>query len=148
MTTNSLDIKEVRLRWRTDIYLREFHQTMTYDGLLEGVPFREMNAGIIESAKRTAADMFRLSDARVLAPEIQALDIEPHPVFDRVFEKLPEICTIALYRCLTPVHDKKMDYSEAAVIWFQDSFGLDLGDKNLENLLRLKWRNIAIDREY
>lgn len=145
MNLDQFDIRQFDLDRKTTLYLKEYHQVGTYDTFYEVTPKRRINEGIISRQLHDAKEMFYSKQATLLPPEIKKLDI--YPDIPQDYEILPSVCTLVRYRCLHPIKKKDYDYSEAVLVWFQDDFGLDIGEQNVANLKQIEWKKIAEDKE-
>ena len=127
------------------IVLRELRQSLTYEGLLEGVPTPEMNAhhvrGVVERERKNAAG------AAVYLIEPIETPLEPAHDPRRKRASIPRITCVARYLSFQPARER-LDGSELVVVWFQNAFGPPAGGQALEQIQQIPWSKVAHDFEF
>ncbi len=139
---------QLRLQSGRTIYLRSLRQQVTYGGLLEGFPTRQMNQDIIEGIlsserRRDAGDPY------LIPPVQRPLEYpraRPYPFGEPV--ALPPVSCVARFTSLEPARDKAMDGSELVVVWFQGEFALPVDRQVVQQLLAIDWNQHAFDFDY
>jgi hypothetical protein len=139
---------KLELRSGRVVQVCELWQWLVYEGLLEGLPTREMNRREIE---RIAADeRWRHYGAApiVLPPNetpIPYHDDRPYPFGEPA--RLPAIVCGARLES-APARDASMHLSGLCVVWFQPDFAFPIDPEALEHLRGIDWERHAIDMEY
>ena len=143
------------------IILKSIRQSMTYRGLLEGVPDSDLNGRLMNSAREEGQ---RLSINRgmpyLVLPERRDYLSTPGDMDDlgegggllsafrgRKPEWLPVVNCMAEFECLS-AKNPNMDASSLVIIWFQDEYALPLSEAALRSIKVLDWHAHAIDYEY
>jgi hypothetical protein len=133
---------ELTLASGRTLYLTSLRQSATYEGLVEGLPTREMNAdtiaGFVEEAReRSGHEPF------VIQPVETPITHEGKYPFGEP-ARIPAIACVADFTS----KGKTWDYrSSLTVIWFQDEYAFPL-DASVESaLLALDWDRLAAQSE-
>lgn len=131
-----------------ELELRELSQTLTYGGLLEGLPTRKRNQKYLEhviARHRTAQQppVFLLTPVETA---IQLESGETYPFGDPA--TLARITCVGLFRS-KPVGsaDPILNRSELRVIWLQNEFALPIESSVLDELSKLDWESLAANFE-
>ncbi len=116
------------------------HQWVVYNGLLEGLPTREMNAGMIEHARseartRTGHESFLIEPAQT-----QIQDVGDYPFGEPA--ALPAIGCVADFVSFGGNY-----YTSLTVIWFQDDYAFPISPEAERALVALDWENLAKEQE-
>jgi hypothetical protein len=130
---------EVTLDSGIVISMEWLHQQITYLSILEGLPDRRFNDGLIR--KLTGKGFHLLYQQR---SELQ-INGEPARRTSREFEFLPSITCTSSWRSLTPARDPEADLSSLSLVWFQDAWALPLIPEVEAALKALDWNNLAAD---
>lgn len=146
-----------------EIALARLEQWRTYTGMLAGVPNRESNGRIIESARAVALqhglegtspylvppqptpiDLVRTSESWLKATGMTA---EQSAARDRAshFERLPAVTCVAVFESDKLAKPDSEPYSSLTVIWFQEDFALPLDAQVLAHIQSLDWETLATD---
>lgn len=143
MSTVSADTEQMRLQLESDIVIEliELHQSLEYEGLLEGLPTRERN----ESAIRALVGELGVGTL-VIQPTQEPIDFAGLYPFGEP-AKLPPIRCIGRFTSRDHL-DPDADYSELTVLWWQQEFGLPSDEAVLLPLRRMDWARYAIDHTY
>jgi len=138
-----------QLRSGRAIYLRELRQWSVYEGLLEGLPTREMNRRTIEEL--VARERARASGAEpiLIPPTEEPIEYRgdaPYPFGEPA--KLPAIACVGRFTAFGPARDPTRDSSELVVIWFQEEHGLPDDTELWAQLRAIDWDRHAVDQDY
>ena len=143
------------------IVLKSIRQSMTYRGLLEGVPNSDLNRQRVDSAcgegrklsinqakpylirpecrdyLRTPGDMDALGERGGLLSAFRR----------RKPEWMPVVTCIADFECMT-AKNPKMDASSLVIVWFQDEYAMPISEAALRSIKGIDWHAHAVDFEY
>jgi hypothetical protein len=133
------------------IRLDSLRQNGTYSGVLAGSPRTEgFNDRIVKNAIERAAGELgcELSKIAVLPPRmIRSLERKrPEDLGHEeiAVDYLPPVRSLAIFES-TPVRDSDSHWSSAAVLWFQERYGLPEEGHVIEKLRELDWERVAHD---
>lgn len=130
-----------------DIFLIALNQSRTYEGLLEGLPTKEMNSGIIKRAAKTAQELWR-GTPYLITPAETTITLDHDYPFGTPASIQAVVCT-ARFRSLSPVSaDNRNDYSALTIVWFQSNFALPIADSALTHIRLIDWNAYAADYQY
>lgn len=113
-------------------------QDAVYADVLEGVPNRDINARILESAVETAKRMHGGAPV-LITPTQRPLGPNPAQV------SLPRLRCIARFRSPDAARDPAAERSEACLVWFQEDFAFPIAPEVAQAMLELDWTEIAAD---
>jgi hypothetical protein len=143
------------------IVLKSMRQSMTYRGLLEGVPDSNFNRQLMDSVReegrklsinrakpylilperrdyfRTPGDMDALGESGGLLSAFRR----------RKPEWLPVVTCIADFEC-TSSKNPNMDASSLVIVWFQNEFAIPISEAALKSIKGIDWHAHAVDFEY
>lgn len=133
---------DIKLESGREIKLYSLTQTKTYFGLLEGVPRKSRNDGIVQRVMEQVGP-----EHSVLIPPIRTdlSQIMPDFLDKTDAELLPSITSIGQFESWTAAKDPSRDCSYLTVIWFQDAFGLPTHPEILQQFHQLDWDASALD---
>lgn len=133
---------ELQLACGVRIAMKSLAQSLTYDGLLEGVPTRELNA-------RLRRDWLSVPPG---APPVATHLVDPLEVAIAMPEypfgepaTMPAVVCRARFQAQEPVRRKDADYSQLMLIWCQGSWALPIDSQVIESIVTLDWRALAED---
>ncbi|MCB9615038.1 MAG: hypothetical protein H6721_11920 [Sandaracinus sp.] len=112
-------------------------QFAVYADVLEGVPNRAVNDGIVADALALAKRTHGLEP--VLIPPRERPLGSPSSV------ALPSICCVGRFRSAKPARDPNAERSEACLVWFQDRFAFPVDAQVAAEIASLVWSDIASD---
>jgi hypothetical protein len=131
------------------IRLVALDQSRTEEGRLEGLPTIEGNRRRIDWLMSERRQRLA-SVAHILVPPIETPipwhDERPYPFGTP--SSLPAVTCVGRFQSREPARDRKADYSELVVIWFQDEFALPIAAPILDYLKAVDWEADATDLEY
>ena len=141
------------------INLYEIHCSLTYAGLLEGLPNRRMNKDILSRLSEVANDkIYNSTNPYLIQPEEKKIHIEEGPTKscndqmvkehgdDWELIEIPRIECIASFES-GPITDDYMG-SKLTVAWFQEEYPMPI-DRNIINKIKLiDWNNKASSFDY
>jgi hypothetical protein len=135
----------IKLRGGREIVLHRLTQWGTYDGLLEGLPTREMNQRTID---RILADERQRADhpAYLIRPTERLLD---YP-FDTPYSfgtpaRVPGIVCVGEFEAHAPARDLDADCSALTIVWFQSDFALPIDKTVVVKIEAIDWDTHARD---
>src|SRR5262245_13604892 len=119
------------------ISLHALRQRAIYAGLLEGLPTREGNRGIVERAVAAERDKGK---AVLLVPprETPIRRGTPYPFGEPA--ALPAILCVADFHSVEPAHEGTFDLT---VVWFQDDYALPIDPDVSAHIRGLDWTAVA-----
>ena len=106
-------------------------QYYTYEGLLLGVPTREMNQEMMDRLIARYVHPAEYGVPLLLEPEQQPLDVPAHIHRLGTPARLPSVTCIASFNSGRPASDTDDIWSVLRVIWFQDEFAFPIADRAL-----------------
>ena len=113
-------------------------QFAVYADVLEGVPDRAINDGIIADALALAKRTHGL-DPVLITPRERPLGSRPSRV------SLPSICCVGRFRSPQPARDPSAERSEVCLVWFQDQFAFPINAEVAAESATLVGSEIATD---
>jgi len=125
------------------IDLLALDQYYTYEGLLAGVPTREMNQEMID---RLIAGYVRPAEYGVpllLEPEQQPIVVSEQRPGRGTPSRLPSVTCIARFDSDGQVGTDDI-WSVLRVIWFQDHFAFPIEDRALRQIAEIDWERHAV----
>jgi hypothetical protein len=114
------------------IELVRLEQSRTYYGVLAGKRFPGAAQNLI-------------ADALTRAREVSLEDVAPLLLAQPDGLELPEVRTIASFDSGSLQRAGSEPYSSLVVVWFQEGFGLEVGEKVLAQLGEVEWEGLAGD---
>lgn len=147
------------------IVLKSIRQSMTYRGLIEGVPDSDLNQIRMESAREEGRKLSvnRTAPYLILPPrrdyfrspgDMDTMGLEggeqgflPSAFQRRKPEWLPLITCIADFQSVSS-KNPSMDGSSLAMVWFQDEYALPIAEPVLKSIKGIDWHAHAIDFEW
>ena len=124
------------------IRLLAIDQYYTYEGLLLGVPTREMNQ---EDMDRLLAEYVRPAEYGVpllLQPTQQPLEVPQHRPVHGTPATLPSVTCIARFNSGGQLGTDDI-WSVLRVIWFQEDFAFPIEDRALRQISEIDWETHA-----
>ena len=141
---------EFKLRSGRIVHLRAIEQWQVYEGLLEGLPTKEMNRRTIEGIIASYREKWHWSELYLVAPTEEAIEYayggKPYPFGTPA--ALPSIACAARFTSLQPARDTTKDYSALHVIWFQRAYAFPIDTQVHTHLCEIDWGRHAVDLEY
>lgn len=141
--------EDVKLLTGREISLRSIEQFRVYEGLLEGLPTRQMNQRQLEALREQARRLLRGVEPYLVPPTekpIEWLEGKKYPFGDPA--ELPRVACIARFGSRQVARNADLDYSQLVVVWLQDEFAFPIDPGVLEHLRTLDWERLAGDFEY
>lgn len=131
------------------VALHEIKQTLTYEGLLEGLPTAEGNQRRIEFVLEEEQDARYGVKTYLVPPSETPLEYKgdkPYPFGTP--SSLPSVLCVARFESFKPAANKAGDGSGLKVVWFQSSFALPIADEVLSHLRQTDWNKHAGSFDY
>jgi len=126
------------------IALVALDQSVTYEGLLEGIPTVEMNARRVAWLVKGGHAGSSLAPYLV-PPKERLIEHQGYPFGTPA--ALPRVTCVARFQSRDVARDARCDYSELRIIWFQESFALPIDPEVLEHIRDIRWEEHAHDLE-
>lgn len=121
-----------------EVYLIALHQFRTYEGLIEGIPTRELNQRILEGLPARAAALTSTKACYMLAQEQVPIGIaDIYPFGDPA--TLPPVVSITLLQYIGEDPLGFLGHSFLTLITFQNDYGLPLNQDAILHLSKLNW---------
>jgi hypothetical protein len=139
---------ELQLRDGRSIFLCEIRQSATYEGLLEGLPTRQMNARILASAAQAEilyGVEWKPHIIQTIETPIDWTREKPYPFGEPA--QLPPIQCQARFESFRPARDASLFASGVIFVWFQNSWALPIDEEVLEQMKAVVWNEVATDFE-
>ena len=138
---------EIIIDGNTQASIRSIKQRLTYDGLLEGLPTKEMNARILVGIKEDAKKFCQLNEVYLIDPEQKSIEYNGRYPFGEPAQ-LPNVICIVELRCNSVFKDKTKDYSALGLIWFQDNFIFPIDAAILERIKAVPSNKVCEELKY
>ena len=137
------------------VTLVTIHQKMTYRGLVEGTPRRQLNDDAIRDTIQEARKLCLPGASPVLVPPPRR-DYHRRPgdmdkrseVTGEPVEFLPSITCIGVFDDAVPACDTDKDHSELTVVWYQDRYAFPIDPAVILQIRALDWEKLATDGDY
>jgi hypothetical protein len=130
------------------IQLITLNQSLTYRGLLEGVPHEKLNQRIIEAAVQDAKKVFGASEPFLIQPKQTPLDIGREYPFGKP-ATIPGVRCIGYFLCLSATPQGQAgDYSSMTFVWFQKQFAMPIDPEVLDQIRAVDWLALATNLEW
>jgi hypothetical protein len=131
----------------TQVSIKSIKQRLTYDGLLEGLPTKEMNGRIMVGLKEDARKFCQLNEVYLIEPEQKTIEYNGRYPFGEPAQ-LPSVICIVELRSYSVFKDKTKDYSALGLIWFQDNFMFPIDSNILEKIKTLPFDKVCEELNY
>jgi hypothetical protein len=131
-----------------DLLIESLEQSYIYAFVLEGVPTRSINDGMVERAveaarRRDRVEPFLIDPAqRRLGPNAGAVGSRDERV------ALPAVCCVARLSSIRPARDPAMNRSKLTVLWYQDDYAFPLSAHAAQAIRAIDWETLAHDEFY
>ena len=140
---------DIKLQTGRSIYLRELRQYEVYEGLLNGLPTRELNEKFMARLLEEEASPTYQSAPYIITPierKIEMPEGETYPFGTPA--ALPSVVCICRFESLFPRASEQGDASGMVVIWFQEDFHYPPEQDIVIQILNIDWESLAGDFEY
>jgi hypothetical protein len=124
------------------IRLLALDQRGTYEGLLLGVPTREMNQGMLDRLVAQYVHPAEYGVPLLLEPEQRSFDIPTRVHVPGTPAKLPAVTCIARFNSDGQLGTDDI-WSVLRVIWFQADFAFPIEDRVLRQIAEIDWETHA-----
>jgi hypothetical protein len=129
------------------VHLKKIYQSQTYGTLIEGFPDAEFNNRVIQKTLEQARELYGV-DAHLLEPNrVEDKEVMQHADWARCWgiipEYLPQIACHALFASHTCDNSGMLAVTEAAVVWFQESFAMPMDIRSLGQMKEFDWNGKA-----
>ena len=138
---------EIIIDGTRQVSIKSIKQRLTYDGLLEGLPTKEMNRRILVGVKDDAKKFCQLNEVYLIEPEQKAIEYNGRYPFGEPAQ-LPGVICIVELRCYSVFKDKTKDYSALGLIWFQDNFMFPIDLTILEKIKTVPFAKVCEELNY
>jgi hypothetical protein len=123
-------------------------QSRVYADVLEGVPNRTINQGIVQQAVAVAKRLHHLN-ATVIEPTERRLDrgglAADEPTNEFTPFALPAVQCIGTFRAHGHARDPDATYSDLCVVWYQEAMALPIDPTIRDAMSSLSWADLATD---
>ena len=133
---------QIKLQDGRLVDIRDLTQTLTYEGMLEGLPSPELNARYLERLVDDVASNYKGHGRPYLIPP-KTRSTRGLPGSSEKSIRLPAITCVARLRSNAGVREG--EYSELIVIWLQDTFVFPIAKSIAPSLTHLDWTALATD---
>lgn len=107
------------------VSIQSITQMLTYRGMYEGVPTKEINGSIIENIVQQARKLSSLNNFHLIEPDQKPIILNEAYAYGAP-AMLPAVVCIAELHCSSVFKDQSNDSSALGLIWFQNDFMLDV----------------------
>lgn len=125
-----------------EIYLERLTQSLTYEGLIEGVPSSEMNRQYLAGLMARPAERHFERSCYVVQPQERRVS---RPGLLAELGWLPRITCVGVFGSRSAARDPDADMSCLRIIWLQDHFALPIAPDALAEIKALDWAARAAD---
>ncbi|MBE7173224.1 MAG: hypothetical protein INR73_21805 [Williamsia sp.] len=129
------------------VSIKRIQQRLTYDGLLEGLPTRKMNAHILQGIKDEARKFCYLNEIYLIEPEEKPIQYSGQYPFGEPAQ-LPSVICIVEVRSYSAYRDMSKDCSALGLIWFQDDFMFPIAPEIIEKIKSVPYAHICEEFNY
>ena len=128
------------------VFLRELHQSFTYESLLDGRPTTWLNDRLLEAARTKAQALHPLMPVVLLPPPVTSDITSPQiPARFGHHESLPAVRCTGRFVSPTVVRNDDEQFSGLVVVWFQPAFAFPIASDVIAALASLDWAALADD---
>ena len=128
----------------TLVELQYLEQHLTYAGVLCGrFSAADHDRRIAEFVSDVRERLPWLGEIRVIPPVRTPLPYQADSSAP-VAERLPRVTVLADFISTEPANDSSEMFSSAAIVWFQEEFGLP-GERAIREMRKVDWKAIARD---
>jgi hypothetical protein len=134
---------EITLKSGRNIQITNIRQSLTYGGLVEGLPTAETNRRMIE---RVLLEKYTKSDKPLLIPPVEVpieMDGQNYPFGKPA--KLPYVLCVARLESIKAIKNPTFDFSALTVIWFQNEYAFPIEAEILTQIQDIDWDEYAFD---
>ncbi|MBE0527609.1 MAG: hypothetical protein IH629_00185 [Thermoleophilia bacterium] len=124
------------------IRLLALDQYFTYEGLLLGMPTREMNQEMIDRLIARYVHPAEYGVPLLLKPEQQPLEVPEHRPVHGTPATLPSVTCIARFNSDGQLGTDDI-WSVLRLIWFQEDFALPIEERVLQQIAEIDWETHA-----
>ncbi len=124
------------------IRLLALDQYFTYEGLLLGVPTREMNQEMIDRLIARYVHPAEYGVPLLLTPEQQPLEVPEHRPVHGTPATLPSVTCIARFNSDGQLGTDDI-WSVLRLIWFQEDFAFPIEERALQQIAEIDWETHA-----
>jgi hypothetical protein len=122
------------------IYADMFLARLTYLGLMEGIPNDRINAHMISDIERSCKRTLHCERCGILPPTVTTFQHK-----DKIGRKLPACAIAGRFIAAGTVRDHSKDYSQLAILWFQETVDPLISPEALAAIEKLDWVEHAED---
>lgn len=134
---------EFQLANGRSVRLKSIDQWETYLGLLEGVPYRELNARMIDETLKNARARHHFEPHLIQPVETPIAAARYSPFGEPV--ALPAVTCVPQLDCHQTVSDEQKHGSTLPIVWFQPDFAFPIAPKIVESIVNLPWDKLATE---
>jgi len=124
--------------------LRSLYQSLTYEGLLDGVPTVEMTKRQLAEVGSRYRGADRGHDALVLEPPLKLLD-DAVPSLPSSRCQLPRLFCTARFSRWPTANEVWRDESHLTLVWWQQRWALPIDEEVLAQLREVRWTDVAYE---
>ena len=121
-----------------EIRLLAIDQYGAYEGLLLGVPTREMNQRNMDELRVRYLRPGEYGVPLLLEPEQRPIDVPPHIHRIGTPTRLPAVTCVARFNS-GALQDSDYIWSVLRVIWYQDDFAFPIAERVLNQISEIDW---------
>ena len=138
---------EIIVDGNRQVNIKSIQQRLTYEGLLEGLPTKQMNERILIESKENAQKFCQLNKVYLIEPEQKPIQYNGRYPFGEPAQLPSVICIVELH-CYSVFKDETKDYSALGLIWFQDNFMFPIDSNILEKIKEIPFGKICEELNY
>ena len=129
-----------------EIRLLALDQYGTYEGLLMGIPTREMNQEKMDKLRARYIIPGEYGVPLLLEPEQRPIDVPPHIHRIGTSEELPAVTCIGRF-ISGGLQGTDDIWSVLRVIWYQDDFAFPIAERAMQQIAEIDWEAHATSWE-
>jgi len=129
------------------VKIKSIKQTLTYAGLLEGLPTTRMNGRILAYVMEDAKNFCHLDAVYLIKPEQKPIKYKGIYPFGEPAQ-LPSVICIVELRCHADCKDITKDFSGLGLIWFQNDFIFPIDTTILKQIETVPFGEVCEELNY
>jgi len=138
---------KIKLNSGREIAVSEIRQSLTYAGLLEGLPTTEMNHNKIQSLIFDKQNN-KFGKPFLISPTETPISLDGRPYPFGSPAQLPSVTCVADCKSRQTNRNPVLDYSMLTIIWFQDDYAFPIEPDILVQIQNMTWDEYATDFEW
>ncbi len=132
---------EIIIEGTKKVHIRSIKQTLTYGGLLEGIPTRQMNERILKDVVNDARKFSCIDEVYLIEPAQIPIAYNGRYPFGEPAALPPVICIVELSG--SPQRDMNRHGSCLALVWFQQDYMFPIDADILKKITEIPYSKVC-----